>query len=133
MTYALDSNIVSYLLKDNDVVYSHYISALENDSPCVIPLIVYYEVRRGLKSSGATVQMQLFDSLCSDLGVCDLTAKDIDTAADIYADRKRRGIMIDDADLLIAAQAITRGYTLVTHNVRHFENIDGLKFVDWVE
>jgi predicted nucleic acid-binding protein len=41
--------------------------------------------------------------------------------------------MIDDGDLLIAAQAVNRGYTLVTNNGKHFGNVDGLMFEDWKE
>jgi predicted nucleic acid-binding protein len=36
------------------------------------------------------------------------------------------------ADILVAAQAVTRGYTLVTNNVKHFEGIDGLVIENWV-
>jgi len=40
--------------------------------------------------------------------------------------------LIEDADLLIAAQSLNRGYTLVTNNLKHFEGIDGLKLINWV-
>ena len=131
MTYALDSNIISYLLKDNSTVYSRYFSALSRGHRCTIPLMVYYEVRRGLTASGATVKMQAFENICLELGVDDLTVTDMDTAAELYADRKKRGVLIDDADLLIAAQAISNDYTLVTHNVKHFTGIDKLRIEDW--
>jgi predicted nucleic acid-binding protein len=52
-------------------------------------------------------------------------------ASDIYALRKHLGRPMDDGDLLIAAQCIARGYTLVTHNTKHFEGITGLSLVDW--
>jgi len=57
MIYALDSNIISYLLKDNDTVYSRYFEALSHGHRCMIPLMVYYEVRRDLMASGATIKM----------------------------------------------------------------------------
>ena len=132
MIYALDSNIVSYLLKDNDIVYLRYFDALSHGNTCVIPLLVYYEVLRGLKANGSIVKMRSFEKLCHELGVDNLTVADIVTASDIYSHRKRHGIPMDDSDLLIAAQAITRGYILVTHNTRHFEGINGLKIEDWV-
>ena len=119
------------MLKDNDTVYARYYDALANGNRCVIPLMVYYEVRRGLKANKATTQMNAFEDICITLGVDNLTTADMDKAADIYADRKQRGVPIDDADLLIAAQCIINGYTLVTHNIRHFEYIDGLLVEDW--
>jgi predicted nucleic acid-binding protein len=133
MTYALDSNIVSYLLKDNDNVYSRYFDALSRGDHCVIPLVVYYEIRRGLKAAGATVKMRSFENICYALGVDELTVADMNVAADIYADRKRKGRPIEDADLLIAAQAVARGHTLVTNNAKHFGGIDGLLLANWAE
>ncbi|MCL2204864.1 MAG: type II toxin-antitoxin system VapC family toxin [Defluviitaleaceae bacterium] len=133
MTYALDSNIISHLLKDNDRVYAHYFDTLSQGHVCVIPLVVYYEVRRGLKANDARKKMGSFEKLCTVLGMDDLTQADMNTAADIYAERKRRGAPIDDTDLLIAAQCLTRGYTLVTNNTKHFTDIDGLQLVDWTK
>jgi len=40
--------------------------------------------------------------------------------------------MIEDADLLIAVQCILNGYTLVTNNVKHFKDIDGLVIENWI-
>ena len=54
-------------------------------------------------------------------------------ASIIYADHKNAGTLIDDTDILIAAQCITHGHTLVTRNTRHFERIKGLQLVDWGE
>jgi predicted nucleic acid-binding protein len=99
----------------------------------VIPLIVYYEARRGLLANGATTKLRAFESLCFKLGVYDLTKADMDTAAQIYADCKRRGRPIEDADLLIAAQAVSHGYTLVTNNTKHFAGIDDLQLANWTE
>jgi tRNA(fMet)-specific endonuclease VapC len=133
MIYALDSNIISYMLRDNDLVYTKYFEALSNGDFCVIPLMVYYEVLRGLKANKATSKMNSFEKICLELGVDDLTPADMDVAAAIYADRKSRGATIEDSDLLIAAQAVARGYTLVTHNTRHFEDIKRLQTADWAQ
>jgi predicted nucleic acid-binding protein len=133
MIYALDSNIISYLIRNNETVCTRYYNAVSGGSRCVIPLMVYYEVRRGLLANDAHQRMRSFENLCADLGVDNLTVADMNTAAEIYAARKQNGVGIDDADLLIAAQSITRGYILVTHNARHFDDIDGLTIEDWAE
>jgi tRNA(fMet)-specific endonuclease VapC len=133
MIYALDTNIISYMLKDNDIVYERYYDALAHGNCCVIPLMVYYEVRRGLKAVNAAVKLNAFEDVCKALDVDDLTSADMDKASDIYAARKQAGTLIDDADMLIAAQCLTRGYTLVTHNTRHFDGITDLQIIDWAE
>jgi predicted nucleic acid-binding protein len=131
MTYALDTNIISYLIKDDKHVKEQYELAVTSGHRCIIPLIAYYEVKRGLISIDAYNRMRLFEELCGYLDVEKLTIADADTAATLYA-AHRRGLTIFDSDLIIAAQCITREYTLVTHNVRHFERIGQLRIVDWV-
>lgn len=56
----------------------------------------------------------------------------IKTFAKIRASLESQGNRLPDFDLLIAATAIAGGYTLVTHNTRHFSRIPGLKVVDWI-
>jgi tRNA(fMet)-specific endonuclease VapC len=52
-------------------------------------------------------------------------------AASIRAHLKTTGQPIGSWDLLIGATALTRGYVLVTSNVREFERIEGLKVENW--
>jgi len=133
MTYALDTNIISYILNKDAVLAAKLDNVIGSGNHVVIPLMAYYEIWRGLLAKNAPDKTRLFSSLCLELGIHDLTIADMYNAAKIYADRKRCGMSIEDADLLIAAQALTNGYTLVTHNIRHFENIDGLDVEDWAE
>jgi tRNA(fMet)-specific endonuclease VapC len=49
----------------------------------------------------------------------------------IRADLARRGLLIGGNDLLIAAIAVTRGCTLVTHNTAELSRVAGLPSVDW--
>lgn len=42
------------------------------------------------------------------------------------------GSSIPFADGMVAAVAVRFGMTLVTHNVRDFERVSGLSFVDWM-
>jgi len=95
-------------------------------------MMVYYEIRRGLISNKAENKLKAFDKLCKKQNVIDITTTDLDKAAFIYAKRKSDGKMIDDADLLIAAQCVTNGYKLITNNVKHFDEIDGLLYENWV-
>lgn len=50
-------------------------------------------------------------------------------ASKIYRVLKKRGQRIGDADLLIGATAITKGYLVWTNNKRHFKRMEefGLK------
>ena len=51
--------------------------------------------------------------------------------ADIKAAMEKQREPLSDADLMIAATAITNRLTLVTLNLRNFEKIPGLHVEDW--
>jgi tRNA(fMet)-specific endonuclease VapC len=53
------------------------------------------------------------------------------TYASIRRDLAREGKLIGPNDLLIAAIAISRSATLVTHNTREFSRVSGLRIEDW--
>ena len=54
----------------------------------------------------------------------------------VYGLEKNRlresGNLIEDFDLLIASSAITRGYTLVTDNLKHFQRFPNLDCENWI-
>lgn len=50
----------------------------------------------------------------------------------IKAHLSRAGTVLADADMLIAATALSRDAMLVTGNLRHFQRIDGLKIDNWL-
>ncbi|MGI9037213.1 MAG: PIN domain-containing protein [Pyrinomonadaceae bacterium] len=52
-------------------------------------------------------------------------------AADIYADLYRRGQIIGDADILIAATALENNLSVVTNNESHFRRITDLQILNW--
>lgn len=133
MTYALDTNIISYILNGDIALNNKINSVTKSGSKVVIPLMVYYEARRGLLANNAINKLRIFDKLCSGLKINNLTVTDMNTASEIYTKRKSTGTMIDDGDLLIAAQCVTNNYTLITNNVKHFNSVDNLNIENWAE
>jgi tRNA(fMet)-specific endonuclease VapC len=59
--------------------------------------------------------------------VLDITRPIVTRFAQERASLRRRGSLIADLDLLIAATALTYDLTFVTRNVRHFERIGTLR------
>ncbi len=49
----------------------------------------------------------------------------------IAAALDRKGKPAGAIDPFIAATALVLGFALVTHNTRHFEQVDGLHVIDW--
>jgi predicted nucleic acid-binding protein len=129
--YALDTNIISYFLRKNQDIIERISIIRQRGDKIVIPAIVYYEVRRGLLSINATAKIAAFEQFCKTFDVETITRETLDTAAIFYAHLKNTGLLLEDADLLIAAFCTSHGYTLVTNNTRHFEHIDTIKLENW--
>ena len=77
--------------------------------------------------------MAAFEKLCAVSNILPLTDEIILRAADIYGDLHRRGALIGDADILIAATAIHHSLTLVTNNENHFSRISNLTIENWLK
>jgi predicted nucleic acid-binding protein len=131
MIYALDTNIITFMLKDDSTVLRQADLATKKGHELLIPPIVDYEIRRGLASKQYEKRLDKFEQLQQilSIGAFDLTVWR--KAAQIYASLREQGKLVEDADIFIAAFCIVGGYTLVTDNVKHFERIEGLKFVNW--
>ena len=131
MIYALDTNIISYMLRQDEQVCERYLMESLNGHECIIPPVAYYEIKRGLLATNATAKAQYFVILCQEFEVGEMSALAWDEAARLYAICRQMGAPVEDADLFIAAFCMVNDYTLVTNNVRHFEHINGLKLVNW--
>jgi predicted nucleic acid-binding protein len=130
-TFALDTNIVSYFLRQNQDIYNKIDYELSRGNDIVIPPIVYFEIRRGLLYANAPVKLSAFEQLCANLNIGIITKETLDIAAALYADKRKEGKTLEDADLLIAAYCIYNGCTLVTNNIKHFKAIKDLNIENW--
>ena len=131
MIFALDSNIISYILKDDQDVISRYSQETRTGNGFVIPPISFYEVQRWLLAKNLATKQRAFDKFCNALKIGEFSYDVLMEAAHIYAELRKRGQPIDDADVFIAAFCLKNDYTLVTNNTRHFARVEGLKLVNW--
>ena len=131
MIYALDTNIISYMLRQDKYVCEQYLAESQKGHECVIPPVAYYEIKRGLLATNAMGKARDLGVLCQYFEVGEMNTHAWDEAARLYALHRQKGELAEDADLFIAAFCIVNDYTLVTNNIRHFEHIDGLKLVNW--
>lgn len=67
------------------------------------------------------------------LTVIDFSVKEALRAGDIDAALRQRGRTPPRLDLMIGATALEHGLTLVTGNVRDFQEIEGLKIENWYQ
>lgn len=133
MKYIIDTNIMTAIIKDDLNVKEKVIDVILRGHDLYINAITYYEIKRGLLVKDAYRQMEIFETLCNEYELVlfdDITI--FDNAAEIYANLRKEGITIEDADILIASLANTIDCILVTNNTRHFEDINGLNIENWI-
>lgn len=128
----LDTDTLSEVIKGRDpLVVQRAQVYLRVHKRFTFSIITRYEILRGLKAKDALQQIAVFEDRCRESKTLPLTDTIVVQAAQIYAELQRRGQLISDADILIAATALTHDLTLVTENTDHFKRITGLRLESW--
>jgi len=103
-TYAMDTNIISYVLKNDETIIRRYRQEVGQGNEFVMLPIVYYEVSRWLLERNATKLQEAFREMCNEIQLVDTSKEVWDIAATLYVHTRKTGKPIgSDADLLIAA------------------------------
>jgi len=135
MKYLLDTNIVSYFLRDAFPGLSEHILDSTPDT-LAISVISAGELRYGLSklpsSKRATELVNRLDALLAAIPVLPLPVDAAQHYGNIRAKLEVAGTPIGGNDLWIAAHALTQNLTLVTNNTRGFERVPGLKVENWI-
>lgn len=128
MTFLLDTNAVIAMLKGNVEVHGR----LKQHSPdhYAISVVVAHELYYGAyKSVRVAENLARLDELR--FQILEFDREDAWQAAKIRAKLAGVGLPIGPYDVLIAGQAMARSLTLITHNRREFERVEGLQLEDW--
>jgi tRNA(fMet)-specific endonuclease VapC len=128
----LDTDILSAIMRRNPQGTERARLYLQQHHQFTFSVITRYEVLRGLLAKEAVRQLAVFDQLCATSRVLPVIDTTIVQAASIYADLYRRGELISDADILIAATAIIHGLAVVTNDERHFRRVPNLRIENWL-
>ncbi len=131
MIFMLDTDICIYIIKRKPI---NVLKRLETLQPGQLAMsaIAFAELMNGAKKSqhveanlarlkalGELIEIRPFDKQAA---VC---------YGDIRSGLEKKGKMIGGNDLLIAAHALSLGWTLVTNNEREFGRVKGLKVENW--
>jgi predicted nucleic acid-binding protein len=132
MIFALDNNIISFAINDRFNLRQLIMQKLESGIELIVPPISLYETRRGLYRNNAGNKLDIFNKKFVPLVKGTMRTSDWELAATIYNILVGLNQNPEDDDIFQAAYCINRGYTLVTDNTKHFENIPGLHYENWV-
>jgi predicted nucleic acid-binding protein len=133
ITYALDTNIVSYFLKNYPAIHKKVNEEKNKGNDFVIPPMVYFETRNWLLKNKSRVKLLAFEMMYLEKGIGVIDQNVLDIASSIKLNLQEQGKGINDDDLFIAAYCLKYNLPLVTNNTRHFINIKGLEILNWVE
>lgn len=128
--FLIDTNICIAFLKGNAKVVSHL--QLKHQD-CYLSTLVLAELYKGVYcSSKFNKNITALNLFANSLPKVDYDQSAALEFGKIQAELRRKGRPTGEIDALIAAVARSRQDILVTHNTRHFINIDGLQLEDWL-
>ena len=76
-------------------------------------------------------RLEFIEELCRDVPLYPVTLEVVRLVGKIEGQEEAKGVRISFEDLLIGATALHLGYSVATHNVRHFRSIPGLSVVQF--
>lgn len=132
MILSLDTNVMVDIFNGRAGVRECFDEAVRDGAEVVVSPVASHELLYGcLISPRPQHHLDRAQILLADLRPVDLTHEDGLSAARIRQDLRRLGRPIGAYDLLIAGQALNRGWTVVSANLREYTRVDNLLVVDW--
>jgi tRNA(fMet)-specific endonuclease VapC len=131
MKLMLDTNICIYLIKEHPApVLDRFAAHPVGDIG--VSVITLAELEYGVaKSSRPARNRAALDQFVSPLEVASFDRPAATAYGRLRALLDKRGQPIGSMDLLLAAHAISLDVRLITHNVKEFGKVPGLRIEDW--
>jgi tRNA(fMet)-specific endonuclease VapC len=134
VSYLLDINAAIALIKNEPAgARKRLRRAAARGALIALSAVALFELWYGVARSGRRRENaeRLGVFLSGGIGVAPFEEEDAAVAGDLRAALESAGTPIGPYDLLIAAQALRSGATLVTANVSEFARVPGLAWRDW--
>ena len=134
MRYVLDTTAFSAVMRKESALLTLVKGYRPNDIVTVSPVIaeIQYGIKRLRNASKKVLLLKAErDRLLSVITVLPWIAEASKKYGEIKTDLERRGKIIDDFDIAIAAIAISHKCGVLTANLKHFEQIKGLDTKSW--
>jgi len=132
LKYLLDTNIVIYVLKRRPIEVLKIFNT--NASRMAVSSITLSELIYGAeKSSNVDKNLEAIEEFISHLEVLPYDAKASQHYGQIKASLEKKGEIIGENDIHIAAHAISQGLILVTNNLHEFKRVANLALENWID
>lgn len=131
MRYLLDTNVVSDLVRNPQGRMTQRIREV-GEAQVSTSVIVAAELRYGAARKGSPRLTAQLEAVLGTLEILPFETPAAQTYGLLRARLEQAGQPIGGNDLLIAAQTVALGHTLVTDNEREFARIDDLSCENWL-
>ena len=131
--YLFDTNICVYSMRGRNPDLTEHIYRTDPADISISAITVFELAYGSAKSSLPKQTADKTDIFLAPFTILPFTKKDAEIAGELRAYLTKAGFMIGAYDLLIAAQGLARGLTVVTHNTKEFSRVPGLVYEDWID
>ena len=133
MIFMLDTDICIYIIKRKPVSVLKRLESLK-PGQLAMSAITFAELMNGAKKSQhIEANLAKLNALGELLDIRPFDKQAAVSYGDVRSALEKKGETIGGNDLLIAAHALSLGWTLVTNNEREFSRVEGLKIDNWAE
>ena len=131
MKYMMDTNTCIFLMKNVPKVVAEFTA--KRSQGVVISSITASELYFGVHNSPTPQKLALLlANFLVGVPVVDYSAAAGDSYGRIRAALKRKGLLMGELDMLIAAHAKSLNLVLATNNTGEFSRVSGLTIEDWL-
>jgi tRNA(fMet)-specific endonuclease VapC len=131
MIYLLDTDTCIYWLKNITSVRDK-IQQIGWESICICNITVAELYFGAYNSQKVAENLTRAENFIQNIEVIPLDNNAVKKFGELKAELRKTGQPVADFDLLIASIALTKAYTLVTNNTRHYSRISELKLENWI-
>jgi len=128
----LDTNICSYIIRDNPKGIYEKLKRIEEKHTVGLSSIVVSELFYGARKKKSAKLRKVVALFVENFLIYDYDKVSASHYADVRSKLEKKGQIIGSHDLLISAHALSKDATLVTNNTKEFERVDGLCIENWV-
>jgi len=121
----LDSSVLIELFRKKDKGKTLFYNLSKSNTELAISTISYYEIGIGNRKA----HEKYWDNLCEHLIILPFDKNCADKAISIYLGLLKSNKIIDFADILIGATALSYDIPLATLNIKHFNRIEELNLI----
>ena len=131
--YLLDTNTCIYFLKNSFPALTQRLLSTDPGELFVSSITVFELAYGAEKSKWGEKTRQKLAMFLAPFTILSFDGEDAMVAGRIRGTLEQHGTPIGPYDVQIAAQALAKGLTVLTHNTGEFQRVPNLKVEDWVE